>query len=64
MATSIQLKKQKEFLNKNGRKKLNKFTIEQLVEQLNQETRVKFQRKIRNRIRDLSKQEKLVVGIE
>jgi len=55
MATNIQLKKQKEFLNKNGRKKLNRFTIEQLTEQLSTETRTKFIRKIQYRIRDLNK---------
>ena len=61
MATNIQLKKQKEKLNKNGRKKLNGFTVQQLTEQLATETRVKFQRKIQYRIRDLSKRSPLVV---
>ena len=55
MATNIQLRKQKEFLNKNGRKKLNRLSVEELTVQLDAETRIKFQRKIRNRIRDLKR---------
>jgi hypothetical protein len=55
MATSIQLKKQKEKLNKNGRRKLNGFTVGQLTDQLATETRIKFKRKIEYRIRDLNK---------
>jgi len=55
MATNIQLKKQKEKLNKNGRRKLNGFTVGQLAEQLVTETRIKFKRKIEYRIRDLNK---------
>lgn len=55
MATNIQLRKQKEKLNKNGRKKLNGLTVQQLTEQLVNETRIKFKRKIQFRIRDLNK---------
>lgn len=55
MATAIQLRKQKEKLNKNGRRKLNGFTAQQLTEQLASETRSKFKRKIEFRIRDLNK---------
>ena len=61
MATNIQLRKQKEKLNKNGRRKLNGFTVQQLTEQLVSETRIKFKRKIQYRIRDLNKRSPLVV---
>jgi hypothetical protein len=53
MATAIQLRKQKEFLNKNGRAKLNRRTLEQLTALLESTTQIKQRRRIGHRMRDL-----------
>jgi hypothetical protein len=53
MATAIQLRKQKEFLNKNGRAKLNRRTLEQLTALLESTPQIKQRRRIGNRMRDL-----------
>ena len=61
MATAIQLRKQKEFLNKNGRAKLNRKTMEQLIALLESTTQARQLRRIGHRMRDLRQRRPITV---